>query len=102
MVRVDQYPAGIPVPAANPRTYQLLLGAHAMESASRLVSTQSVPFGAFPGEEGVFTDQAGATEKRRVVMKGHRLYQVSYTHAERPETSAVGDAFLASFRIPAH
>ena len=100
LVRVDQYPAGIPVPAPNPRTYELLLGAHAMESSSRLVSIASIAIGAFPAVEGVFTDPAGVTEKRRVVMAGHRLYQIAYTHAERAGVAAAGDAFLASFRIP--
>ena len=101
LVRVDQYPAGIPVPAPNPRTYQLLLGVHAAESSSRLVSSESVPIGAFPAAQGVFADPVGVTEKRRVVMAGHRVYQIAYTHAERADVAAAGDAFLASFRIPA-
>ena len=100
LVRVDQYPAGIPVPEPTRRIYELLLGAHAKESSSRLISIQSVPLGAFPSLQGVFTDDTGAIEKRRVVMAGHRLYQIFYTHAERTEVSAVGDAFLASFQIP--
>ncbi len=101
MVRVDQYPTAIPVPVPNQRTYELLLHAHALERSSRLVSMAPVQFAGRPAIQGVFTTVDGATEQMRVLIVGHRLYQVSYTHADGAGTPGEGDALMDSFKVTA-
>ena len=98
-VRVDQYPAGIPVPKPNQRTYELLLAGHARQTASQLESPTLIKVGGLPALQGVFTTAGGGAEKMYVLMSGRRLYQVSYTHAEAAEMARAGDAFLESFKV---
>ena len=97
LVRVDLYPKAIRVPAPNPRTYEFTLRAYATESSSQLVSTAPVQFGDRVGLEGVFTYASGLTELRRVVMVGHRVYQVAYTQTDSAAPAGQGAAFLGSF-----
>ena len=96
-VRVDVYPKAIRVPAPNPRTYEFILRAHATESSGQLVSTAPVQIGDRVGMEGVFTYPSGLTEVLRVVMAGHRVYQVTYTQADAGAPVGQGGAFLGSF-----
>jgi len=97
-VRIDQYPKSIRVPDPTPFTYQLLLRGHAVETSSRLVSTGPVLLGKKPALQGVFASSNGGTELRRVLMVGHRVYQVSYS-TEGPADPGQGAAFLDSFKL---
>ena len=98
-IRVDQYPSDIRVPAPDQRTYDLLLRAHAGESASRLQAVKTVQVAGLPGREGDFVNEKGDSERVRVVMVGRRIYQVSY--AAGVGGGEQGDAFLTSFQIDA-
>ena len=101
-VRVDQYPKSIPVPDPSERAYRLLLRAHAYERSSRLVSATPVKIGALDGLEGAFASDAGGPEQMRVVMVGHRVYQISATLPDGAADPAPAGAFLASFRTNDH
>ncbi len=96
-VRVDIYPKAIRVPAPNPRTYEFILRAYATESSSQLTSTAPIQIGDHAGMEGIFTSASGATETRRVVMAGHRVYQVAYTQTDAAAPAGQGGSFLGSF-----
>ena len=93
-VRVDRYPASLPAPKPDKTTYQLLLRGHAVESASRLVSSGPVRLGGHPAMQGVFAGGDGGRQQMRVLMLGRRVYQVSYSG---PDEAAA--AFLDSFRL---
>ena len=96
-VRVDQYPKTIPVPAPDPQTYELILRAYAVQTASRLEATTPVQFDGHLGLQGRFVHATGATEIRRVLMVGHKIYQVSYT--DHAAADPAGTAFLDSFKL---
>jgi hypothetical protein len=101
LVRIDEYPRSIRVPDPSTRAYELLLRVHAAESASKLVSVTPARLADRPGMQGVYANAAGALEERRVLMIGHKVYQVSYTRPDGAGSPAEGDAFLDSFRITA-
>ena len=101
MVRIDQYPNHIRVPAPNQRTYELLLRAHAEESSSRLVLVKPVEVAGLAGLQGDFVDARGADELVRVLMVGRRIYQLSYTLPPGGDGGEQGDGFLTSFQITA-
>jgi hypothetical protein len=96
-VRVDEYPKSIPPPPPSQKAYELMLRAYAVEGSGHLASVAPVQLGGRAGAEGVITYPSGDTERRRVVMVGRLIYQVSYTHAEAVGTSGDGSAFLESF-----
>ncbi len=100
-VRIDQYPNRIRVPAPNPRTYELLLRAHAEENSSRLVSMKPVEVGGLAGLEGDFVGANGGGELMRVLMVGRRIYQLSYVLPAGDVDVEQGDGFLTSFQITA-
>ncbi|MGZ6014138.1 MAG: hypothetical protein ACXWKM_00195 [Phenylobacterium sp.] len=99
VVQVDQYPMGIRAPAPNQRAYDLLLRAHALETDRRLVSIDQVELSGRPALQGVFTTRTGGAEQRRVLMAGHRVYQVSYASSNGHPAAGEGEAFLRSFKI---
>jgi hypothetical protein len=99
LVRNDQYPASIRVPEPTPRMYELLLRGYAVQTSSRLLSTGAALLGGKPALQGVFAASAGATELRRVLIVGRRVYQVSYVYAEGLGDAAQGAAFLDSFQL---
>jgi len=99
MVRIDQYPNRIHVPAPDQGTYRLLLRAHAQESSSRLVSEKPVDVGGFAGMEGDFVAANGSDELVRVLMVGRRIYQLSCVLPPGDRGGEQGDGFLSSFQI---
>ena len=101
LVRVDQYPKTIPVPAPDPQVYELILRAYAAQSASRLETTTPVQLDGHAALQGLFAHAEGTTEIRRVLMVGRRIYQLSYTGADRAAADETAAAFLDSFRIEA-
>ncbi len=96
-VRVDQYPKAIPVPAPDPQAYEMILRAYAVQTSSRLEATTPVELGGRPALQGQFAHATGATEIRRVLMVGHKIFQVSYT--DHAATDSSGAAFLDSFKV---
>ena len=99
LVRIDEYPRSIRVPEPSPRAYELLLRVHAAESASKLVAVTPAKLGDRAAMQGVYVNAIGALEQRRVLMVGHKVYQVSYTRPDGAGSPTEGDAFLDSFRI---
>ena len=100
-VRVDEYPKNIPVPSPNPKTYEFMMRSYAVENSGRLASVVPIQVAGRAGVEGVITFPSGVTERRRAVMVGHLIYQISYTHTEGVGSSGDGSAFFESFNLTA-